>query len=97
MEGVRRALQELGHDASPRAILKYVKKEFGIRMSLNTISNYKSTLKSAGESAVVRQPGSTAGVRTSGGFSAEEIKAVKELSDRIGGDKVRQLVGVLAK
>jgi ABC-type phosphate/phosphonate transport system substrate-binding protein len=97
MEGVRRALAELGSEAKPLEIKSYLKREFGINMEPNMISNYKSMIKSGGnKSALIRRPKSAAGVRgANGGFSLEEIQAVKEVADRIGADKVRQLAAVL--
>src|SRR5262245_23656459 len=84
MEGVRRALAALGNDAMPADIRRYLKQEFGIAMETTLISNYKSSLKSSGKSGLMRQtPGRPAKVAT-GGISLDEIRAVKELADRIG-------------
>jgi hypothetical protein len=70
-------------------------------MSTNMISNYKSVLakKAAGQSAVIRQPrASTREPQADiGGFSLQELHAVKQVADRIGADKVRQLAEVLSR
>jgi histidyl-tRNA synthetase len=50
MEGVRRALAELGSDTQNKDIGKFLKSEFGIVMDTKMISNYKTHLKSAGKS-----------------------------------------------
>src|SRR5207302_187050 len=63
MEGVRRALAGLGgYDASPKDIQDFLKSQFGISMDTAMISNYKSALKGAGKSSMIRKPvGRTAG------------------------------------
>jgi hypothetical protein len=106
MEGVRRALAHLGDDAMPLAIQKYLKKEHGIVMDNGAISNYKSAIKTAAKSAVIRKP-SVASVAPapaavtahseSGGITLEEIRAVKAVVDKFGAGKVRQLADVFAK
>jgi hypothetical protein len=101
MEAVRRALAELGQDAQPSDIQSYVKSKFGIDMEKTMISSYKTSLKAAGKSALTRKPKSqgarATSTRTTGGISLDDIRAVKELADRIGADKVRELAEVLSK
>ncbi len=105
MEGVRRALAHLGNEAMPLEIQKYLKSEFGIDMDNSMISNYKSAVKTAGKSAVLRTPAAArvapasaaAASSDTGGITLEEIRAVKAVVDKIGADKVRQLAGVFAK
>jgi len=94
MEAMRRTLASLGNDAMPKPIHDHLKKEFGIEMSASMISNYKSTIKSEGsKSRLIGRPVTR---EVAGGFSLEEIQAVKEVADKIGADKVRQLAQVLA-
>src|SRR5262245_14435757 len=45
MEAVRRALGQLGRDATPTQIQDYVRDTFGIRMSTNHISAYRSDIR----------------------------------------------------
>jgi hypothetical protein len=99
MEGVRRALAELGNDAMPAAIQKHIKEKLGIQMDPNMISNYKSAIKAAGKSAILRSPAALAKTRTkaAGGITPEDVRAVKELVGKIGADQVRQLAEVLGK
>jgi hypothetical protein len=93
LEGVRRSLASLGSDAKPLAIQAHLKKEFGIKMEPNRISNYKSLFRSEGnKSAIVRR---TAASSDAGSFTLADIQAVKEVADRMGADKVRQLSEVL--
>jgi hypothetical protein len=98
MEGVRRALTELGNEAGNKDIQGFLKSRFGIEMDLAMISNYKSSLKAAGKSAPTRKPSQPAGQSASGnGISLDDIRAVKEVIDKVGAEKVRQLTEVLGK
>lgn len=90
MEAVRRALNRLGADAKPLVMKPYIEKEFGIVMDANMISSYKSAIsrKGASQSRLNRRGGrGTVG----GELSVEDIQAVKDLAERIGADKVREL------
>jgi hypothetical protein len=97
MEAVRRTLAELGNDAMPGAIQKHIKEKFGVQMDPNMISNYKSAIKSASKSAIIRSPKAftKASTKTAGGLTPEDVRAVKELVGKIGADQVRQLAEVL--
>jgi hypothetical protein len=102
MEGVRRALAHLGNDAMPLGIQKYLKSEFGIDMDAGAISNYKSAIKTAGKSAVIRRSAtasvpSTPAEGETGGITLDEIRAVKAVVDKFGAEKVLKLAGVLSK
>src|SRR5947209_4187438 len=57
MEGVRRALNELGPDAMPADIISYVKRKFDMDLSATMASSYKSSIsrKGAGKSGMVRK------------------------------------------
>jgi hypothetical protein len=101
MGAVRQALETLGADAKPLAIQDYVKKEHGIEMSTNMISNYKTHLAKRGKRRG-RKPGRKPALATSaperrGSISMADIEAVKALTQRLGADKVRDLAAVLAK
>jgi hypothetical protein len=111
LEAVRRSLAELGNDAMPLTIQEHLKKTFGIQMSPNHISNYKSLVlgKRRKGKRRGRKPKAVAGavqeaatpvVREAtreGDISLEDIQAVKELSERLGAGQVRELVGLLAR
>ncbi len=47
MDGVRKALAELGQDAPPLKIREYLKQRLGIEMTTDHISNYKSEIRKA--------------------------------------------------
>ena len=101
MEAVRQALAEMGHDAKPLQMQGYIKSNLGVEMSADHISTYKSSILREGKAKkkpATKPQGAPAAARTTtqGGISVEDVRAVKELADRIGSDKVRQLVEVLA-
>lgn len=93
-EAVERALAELGRDAQPLAIQQHIKERYGLDMERSHISNYKTNLLKQ-RRTTARKPGGRAAAAN--GFSLDEIRAVKEIVDRIGAEKVRQLAEALAK
>jgi hypothetical protein len=100
MDAVRRALAEMGDDAKPLQMQGYIKSKLGIDMSADHISTYKSTLL---RERAKKKPGpktqaapTVAQTTAQGGISVDDVRAVKELADRIGSEKVRQLVEVLS-
>jgi hypothetical protein len=98
-EMVKRALGTLGFDAKPLELKAHIKKEFGTDMDPQHISNYKSNLKKTKSKPGPKKgrPKSASVAAAVGGFSLQDIEAVKEVADRIGADKVRQLVEVFGK
>jgi len=108
MEAVRQAIAKLGKDAKPPEILSFVKENFGVEMSYDMASTYKSTAlkekkgkkrgpKPGPKPAVAAAAVPTANGHANGSISLEDITAVKSLADRLGADKVWQLAKVLAK
>jgi hypothetical protein len=99
MEGMRRALTELGNEASNKEIQAFLDSRFGIDMDLSMISNYKSSLKAAASKSTVAAKPAMSAPRTNAttGISLDEIRAVKEVVDMIGAEKVKQLAEVLGK
>jgi hypothetical protein len=97
-EMVSRALDTLGFDAKPLELKEHIRKEFGTDMDPQHISNYKSNLKKTrSKPGPKKRTGPTAAGTTPSGFSLADIQAVKEVADRIGADKVKQLAEVLSK
>jgi hypothetical protein len=96
MEGMRRALAELGYETSTKDLQAFLESEFGIEMDTNMISNYKSSLKAAANKSTAAKPATpSAKPVVTTGISLDEIRAVKDVVDKIGAEKVRQLVDVL--
>jgi hypothetical protein len=104
MEAVGRALEELGSDAKRSAIQGFLRERFGIAMSPDHISNCKSDLrrrkgkkpagkKTAGEEAAR----AAAGKAAAAGISVEDVRLAKGLVERVGADRLRALIGVLAR
>jgi ribosomal protein L19E len=100
-EAVQRALSTLGNDATPLQIKEYIKSHFHMDLETSLISNYKSSMlkKGAGKSSGSGKAKSQAAARAgrSGGITVDDIKAVKEVVDRLGADKVLELAHVLSK
>jgi hypothetical protein len=96
MEGVRRALSELGNKAPPLRIQEYVAEKFGIIMETQVISSYKTKLKRGRRGRRARK-GVVSAAAHAGAFTLQDIEAVKEVANRIGVDKVKQLADVLSK
>jgi hypothetical protein len=102
MEAVRRVLKEFGKDTKPLEIQDHLKKQFRIKMDASVISNYKGTIlkarKKPGRPKGPKPSPATAATGTiSVEISLDDIRAVKDLADKIGAEKVQQLAGVLAK
>jgi len=102
MEAVRQALAKHGKDTMPGDLLKHLKSDFGITMSYDMASTYKSAAlkKKKGKKRGPKPAtaiAATANGHAAGGISLEDITAVKALADRLGAEKVFQLAKVLAK
>jgi hypothetical protein len=110
-EAVRRALDELGWDAKPAVIVEHVKTYYGVDISPKVVSVYKGKLAKAGhrrrkrgrrpkpEAAAAPAAVVPAAPRAGGREAAIDIgdlRALKELSHRIGLGRLRDLVELLA-
>src|SRR5581483_8984132 len=104
-EAVRRALAQLGKKAKPAQIQEYVKTYFDVEMSTQMISNYKSTQigKGGKKGRPGRKPKEAGAVAesvskptTQGAVSFKDLRAVKEISNRIGAARLRELVALMA-
>jgi hypothetical protein len=110
-EAVRRALDELGWDARPLDIKEHVKKYYGVTISTKVISVYKGKLAKRGRRrgkrgrrakaaapavpAVVVPAAPRAGGRDAA-IDLGDLRALKDLSERIGTGRLRELVELLA-
>jgi hypothetical protein len=94
--GVRDALHQLGADAMPLEIQKYLRDTHNINMDAGMISSYKSAenRKRSGHSLSKRRGAAAA---SASGFSIDEISAVKRLTEKIGANRVRELAGLFGK
>ncbi len=98
---VREALTELGSEARAKEICAYILKTHGFEMSEKMASTYRATILRKGlhtpkkRGPVANRPAIVTRMVASGGMDLEEIRAVKELADRLGAAKVLSLLDVL--
>jgi hypothetical protein len=101
MEGARRALGELGKDATTAEIQGFLKDRFGIEMSTKMVSSYKSALlrKDRARQQGARKPKEAAPpprpAPARGEVSLEDIRTLKEIADRLGARQFRERVDLL--
>jgi hypothetical protein len=100
MDAVRGALKKLGRKASPQDIRVFIRSEFNVAMEPTLISNYKSHLLRKARRRgrkMGRQAAAAVPAPATGGFSLDDIQAVREVIEQIGANKVQELAAVLAK
>jgi hypothetical protein len=104
MEAVRRALQKLGKKALPTEIQDFVKTNFGLELTTKLISVYKTTLTKKsrkrgrprkGDHGEVSGAPASAAPSTQGGVTLRDLRTVKEMRDRLGVSRLRELVDLL--
>ena len=106
MEAVRQAMETLGPDASPLAIQKHIKDSFGVDMSANMISSYKSTVrKKLGLSGRRKKRGRPKKSETMAVVAApvtfhdavpwKDLRTIKDIRGRIGKKNLLELVELL--
>jgi hypothetical protein len=103
MEAVRRALDELGRGAMPTAIQEFVKRRFAVDISAKVASIYKSkiTTPKGTRGRPGRKPkGAAASVEAAPRaaqdvLSFKDLRAVKDLKDRLGRAGLRQLLELM--
>jgi hypothetical protein len=101
-EATRRALAKLGNKALPAEIQDFIKTNFGVEMTTKVISVYKSKLvKKKGKPG--RKPKEAGAVGEAapkpvahGGVTFKDMRLVKEISDRPGPARMRELVELVA-
>ncbi len=94
-EAVKMGLMELGLEAKPPALHDHILKTWGMDISNNHISSYKSGLKQelGGGKHHGRRPGRPPAPRDAA-LQVKDIQTIKELVNRLGADRVRELIGV---
>jgi hypothetical protein len=112
MEAVRRAMGELGFDATRTDIQNFVKERFNTDMSVDVISTYKADIarkatktkraptpaapKSAANATAAPRPAPTSTARA-GGIDLGDIQTVKAMVGRVGATTLKTLIDVLAR
>ena len=96
-EMVKRALKDLGYDAKTQAIHEHIRDQFKRTLSNNIISSYKSNLRR--EAGVAKGRGGRPPGRGSAAHRApldvKDVQTIKELVERLGAERVRELIQVL--
>jgi hypothetical protein len=101
-EAIRRALAKLGNKAMPTEIQAFIKTNFGVEMTTKVISVYKSKLvkkkgKPGRKPKVVGATDEPAPQRAMHeAVSFKDMRTVKEISDRLGPARMRELVELMA-
>jgi hypothetical protein len=97
-EAVRRALAALGGDATPTEIQGYIKSNFDVDMTTKVISVYKSKMAKkrggARRKAPGGQPPATSGLQEA--ISLRDLRTLKELKDRHGLTRLRELLELVS-
>jgi hypothetical protein len=99
-KAVREALEELGYNTGPGDIQEFVFARYGLEIEKNVISSLKSTAlkKIAAESGQVRVRGGLAPAAAApkpGEITVGDIRAVKQMLDRFGPDRLLELIGAI--
>jgi hypothetical protein len=103
-EAVRRALAKLGKKAMPADIQALVKDSFRVEMTTQLISVYKYKLvkKSGRKGKLGRKPKEVGAIiepapkrSMNGGVTFRDLRLFKEISDRLGPARVRELVELM--
>ena len=99
-EAIRRALAKLGNKAPPAEIQEFIKTHFGVEMTTKVISVYKSKLnktkgKPGRKPKAVQATAETAPKPPEGGVTFKDLWAVKEITNRLGPARMRELVGLM--
>ena len=103
-EAIRRALVKLGKKAKPAQIQEFIKANFDVEMTTQTISVYKSArIRKSGKKG---QPGrkskeigavvETTKAAIHDGVSLRDLRTLKEIKDRLGHAGMRELVALMA-
>ena len=100
-EAIRRALAKLGKIATPAEIQDFIKTNFGVEMTTPLISVYKSKLtktkgKPGRKPKAVRATAETAPKSPEGGVTFKDMRTVKEIRNRLGPARMRELVAQVA-
>ena len=102
MEAIRRALAKLGNKSTPIQIQGFIKTNFGVEMTNTMISVYKHKLvKKKGKPG--RKPKEAGAVGEAapkpvahGGVTFKDMRTVKEIRNRLGPARMRELVALMA-
>lgn len=100
-EAVRRALTNLGDNATPTEIQSHIKERYDVEMTTKVISVYKSKLAKrkgrAGRKARIEQPAAASSPASNlEAISLHDLRALKQLKDRHGLSRLRELLELVS-
>jgi hypothetical protein len=104
-EAIRRALAQLGSTARPAEIQDFINTNFGVEMTTTVISVYKCQLlkksrkqakagRKPKEGGAVIEPSSKRAIHEVVSF--KDLRTVKEISNRLGAARMRELLSLVA-
>ncbi len=92
MEAVRRTLKKLGYDVKTQAAKDHILKEYGLNLTNNKVSAYKSNIRR--DAGLTRSRGGHSNNARGAALQMKDIQAVKDLVGRLGANQVRDLIAV---
>ena len=111
MDAVRQALSDLGKDAKPLELQPYIKQSFGIDMSVDHVSTYKSQIlrkkgkrrgrKPAGQESAngtagtAAAPAAHAAKKHATGSLSEQVAMLKAVAGAIGKEEAKKILDIL--
>ena len=96
MGAVRMAMRALGHDVATQALHDHIQSEYGLNIHNNKISAYKSSIRKQAGLKSTRGRGTSRPAKADvSRINMDDIRAVKQLADRIGAARLRELIDVL--
>jgi hypothetical protein len=83
------AIEALGGDPGPKAIVEYVKQQHGLDFDYALVASYKSNYKA--------KKGGTGGGRRGGAgqISLTDLTTLKQLVDRVGENRIQEMLQTL--
>jgi hypothetical protein len=107
MDAVRRALAKIGRNAKPADIRKHILARFGMDLGTDLISTYKGDInrkrgkgKKGGakkQQAAAAAPAKPAPRPVAKSISLEDMRLVKGLVARVGGDALKGVIDLLSR
>lgn len=92
-EMIRVAFQELGMDSPVQEVQSFIQARYGEEVAAPNIYQLRNKLKGNSSPKVSRKP--QPAPQQQGLFSAEDFREVKNLTSRLGMDKVRSLLDLM--
>jgi hypothetical protein len=98
LDAVRQVMKDLGAAATVPDIQREVKARYGVEMSAKQASTYRGMLRKAAPAARKAKSATPAPAQPANGKAAvelEDLVTLRELVDRVGGERLRTLIDLL--